>query len=106
MVVGGLHQSLTTRLASYSPPAIRTWVQSHEPQPSKSTIDAERHKRRVDIHKDNQSFPSSTTFLHPHFCLNSVDRSLAYHEGVSDIRDAVCTLSSYIYVHSLTPTHL
>ena len=57
-------------------------------------IDAEQYKHRLDIHKDDLSCTLPTTFLYPHFCLNSVDCSLAYHESISNIWDAVST-----YIH-------
>lgn len=94
---------LHTRLANYSPPAIRQWVQSQHPQPHKRTIDCERFNRRLDLHKDGRGFPTSFAFLHPHFCLNSADRNLAYHEGISDIKDVVRV--QVIYSIQL-PTHL
>lgn len=89
MAVRTVQKPLHTRLAAYAPPVIRQWVQSQDPQPPKADIDAERLKRRLNVHKDNRSHPTPPTFLHPHFCLNSEDRKLAYHEGLSDIRDAV-----------------
>lgn len=89
MAVQTAQKPLLTRQALYSPPAIRQWVQSQDPQPYKVTIDAERHKRRQDVHKDQKSHPTSFNFLHPHFCLNSEDRNLAFHEAVNDMRDAV-----------------
>ena len=92
--IEGTHKPLHTSLTNYSPPVLRHWVHSQDPQPTKSTIDAERYKRHLDIHKDDLSYTLPTTFLHPHFCLNSVDHSLAYHEGTSDIQDAVST-----YIH-------
>ena len=64
--------------------------------PNQETLWQQPH--RLGIHKDNLSYTLPTTFLHPHFCLNSVDRSLAYHEGASDIQDAV---STYIHHTSL-----
>ena len=92
--IEGTCKPLHTSLTNYSPPALWHWVHSQDLQPTKSTIDAEWHKHHLDIYKDNLSYTSPTTFLHPHFCLNSVDRSLTYHEGISDIWDAVST-----YIH-------
>ena len=94
LYIEGACKPLHTSLTNYSPPALWHWVHSQDLQPTKSTIDAEWHKRHLDIYKDNLSYTSPTTFLHPHFCLNSVDRSLTYHEGISDIWDAVST-----YIH-------
>ena len=92
--IEGACKHLHTSLANNSLPALRHWVHSQDPQPTKSMIDAEQYKHCLDIHKDNLSCTSPTTFLHPHFCLNSVNRSLAFHEGISDIWDAVST-----YIH-------
>jgi hypothetical protein len=54
-------------------------------------IAATHHSRRYDVWMDGQEYPASTgnNFLHPHFCLNADDHKLAWHEGVSDINDAV-----------------
>ena len=92
--IEGTCKPLHTSLTNYSPPALWHWVHSQDLQPTKSTIDTEWYKCHLDIYKDNLSYTSPTTFLHPHFCLNSVDCSLTYHEGISDIWDAVST-----YIH-------
>ncbi|KAF7977126.1 hypothetical protein HWV62_4744 [Athelia sp. TMB] len=84
-------RSTHTVRAPYSPPCIRDWVQQQDPQPKNQDIAAERHRRRFNIHFDQQEYPASAgqNFLHPHFCLNREDRLWAWHEGVSDIQDAV-----------------
>lgn len=85
------HSSKTER-APYGPPCIREWVQGQDPNPHHCEIAAERHGRRFDIQHDQQDYPaaSDAKFLHPHFCLNADDRRLAWHEGIGDIKDAVC----------------
>jgi hypothetical protein len=86
------YHSLKTERAPYGPPCIREWVQGQDPNPHHHEIAAERHGRRFDIQHDQQDYPaaSNAKFLHPHFCLNADDRRLAWHEGIGDIKDAVC----------------
>ncbi|KAG2121453.1 hypothetical protein DEU56DRAFT_704994, partial [Suillus clintonianus] len=74
--------------APYSPPAIRQWVQSQDTQPLNCDIDCQRFSRRWGIRKDRDQSFSDTLSLHKHFCLNAEDRKLAFHEGMSDIKDA------------------
>lgn len=75
--------------APYAPPAIRQWVQAQENQPQSHDIDCQRFASRRGIRRDNKENLSSDKALHEHFCLNKDDRELAFHEGMSDIKDAV-----------------
>ncbi|KAG1774965.1 hypothetical protein EV702DRAFT_1047287 [Suillus placidus] len=74
--------------APYAPPAIRQWVQAQENQPQSHDIDCQRFANRRGIRHDNKENLSSDKALHEHFCLNKDDRELAFHEGMSDVKDA------------------
>ncbi|KAG1718844.1 uncharacterized protein EDB91DRAFT_1258135 [Suillus paluster] len=77
--------------ATYSPPAIRHWVQDQETQLSSREIDCRRYSCCRGICNDGtNNIP--TQLLHNHFCLNQGDRELAFHEGMGDIKDAVIGL--------------
>lgn len=88
--------SLSTRgvPAPYSPPALRSFTQSQDPQPTLRAIEQHRFNERLHVRKDGDEQLSSNIKLHPHFCLSNEDRKLAYHEGLNDIEDAVCTQAS------------
>jgi hypothetical protein len=92
--------------APYSPPAIRQWVQSQDIQPLNCDIDCQRFSRRRGIRQDNRDQSlSGNLSLHDHFCLNTEDRELAFYEGMSDIKDAVCIfLYAKIYYQLTVPT--
>ncbi|KAG1869620.1 hypothetical protein F4604DRAFT_1927023 [Suillus subluteus] len=78
--------------APYSPSAIRQWAQdpTRESQLLCKDIDCERYSRR---HGISRTSDSTMRTLHPQFCLDIQDRMLAWHEGVSDVRDAVVGMS-------------
>lgn len=82
-------RTLATIQAPYAPPALRRWVALQDPEPARREIELERFTRRLSVAKDGAHHPDGFKFLHPHFCLNSTDRGLAFVEGVQDIRDAV-----------------
>ncbi|KAG1857533.1 hypothetical protein C8R48DRAFT_674534 [Suillus tomentosus] len=73
--------------APYAPPAIRQWVQAQQNQPQSHDIDCQRFANRRGIRHDKENL-STNKCLHEHFCLNKDDRELAFHEGMSDIKDA------------------
>jgi hypothetical protein len=75
--------------APYAPPAICQWVQAQGNQPQSHDIDCQRFLSHRGIRRDNKENLSSDKALHEHFCLNKDDRELAFHEGMSDIKDAV-----------------
>ena len=83
--------STTTLQAPYGPPCLGEWVQEQDPNPVWSEIAAVHHAKRLNVCTDGQEYPANVgnNFLHPHFCLNANDRSLAWHKGVGDIKDAV-----------------
>jgi hypothetical protein len=89
--------------ASYAPPEIRNWVQSLNPEPQRQAIDIERYRQRHGISTDGFNEPHKP--LHPHFCLKNADRHLAWHEGITDIRDAVSILHTSI-LSSFQLTHI
>ncbi|KAG2339086.1 hypothetical protein BDR05DRAFT_1003628 [Suillus weaverae] len=78
----------TTMHAPYAPPAIRQWVQAQENQPQSHDIDCQHFANRRGIRHDNKENLSSNKALHEHFCLNKDDQELAFHEGMSVVKDA------------------
>lgn len=78
--------------APYSPPALRTFTQAQDPEPTLRVIEQHRFNERLHVRKDGNEQIDSEIRLHSHFCLSNTDRKLAYHEALNDIEDVVGAL--------------
>ncbi|OCH89489.1 hypothetical protein OBBRIDRAFT_835803 [Obba rivulosa] len=74
--------------APYSPPALRIFTQTQDPELALRDIEQHRFKQRLHVRKDGNEQIHSDIRLHDHFCLSNTDRKLAYHDALNDIEDA------------------
>ncbi len=75
----------------YGPAAILAYALAQDSsEPLGTALHIERFRQRLNVHLDgNEQFDNGRS-LHSHFCLTAEDRRLAFHEGLRDVRDAVC----------------